>query len=127
MSIRRYLKPINGLPDPRGSLSANLPSAAIASANREVEKVTGSAKKRGPYKKYVPNVVASNTTSQLLLAAASHLEHDTARGATCSINAHHARIVKFFVQFDLYENILTRIFFTRKFSKRKKNELRYVA
>ena len=44
------------------------------------------------------NVVASNTTSQLLLAAASHLEHDTARGATCSINAHHARIVKFFVQ-----------------------------
>ncbi len=37
MSIRWYLKPINGLPDPRGSLSASLPSATIAAANREVE------------------------------------------------------------------------------------------
>ena len=38
-SIRRYLKPVSGLPNPRGSLSAILPSAAIASANHEVEKV----------------------------------------------------------------------------------------
>ena len=35
MSIRRYLKPIDGLPDPKGSLSTTIPSAAIASANRE--------------------------------------------------------------------------------------------
>ena len=34
MSIRRYLKPIDGLPD-RGALSTTIPSAAIASANRE--------------------------------------------------------------------------------------------
>ena len=35
MSIRRYLKPIDGLPDPKGSLSTTIPSAAIAYANRE--------------------------------------------------------------------------------------------
>ena len=54
MSIRRFFKPIDGLPDPKGSLSAAIPSAAIASANREVQKVMDSGnKKRGPYKKYV--------------------------------------------------------------------------
>ena len=52
MSIRRYLKPIDGLPDLKGSLSTTIPSAAIASANREVQKAIGSGKKkRGPYKK----------------------------------------------------------------------------
>ena len=35
MSIRRYLKPIDGLPDLKGSLSTTIPFAAIASANRE--------------------------------------------------------------------------------------------
>ena len=35
MSIRRYLKPIDGLTDPKGSLSTTIQSAAIASANRE--------------------------------------------------------------------------------------------
>ena len=51
MSIRRYLKPI-GLPDPKGSLSTTIPSATIASANREVQKAIRSGKKkRGPYKK----------------------------------------------------------------------------
>ena len=35
MSIRQYLKLIDGLPDPKGSLSTTIPSAAIASANRE--------------------------------------------------------------------------------------------
>ena len=54
MSIRRFFKPIDGLPDPKGSLSAAIPSAAIASANREVQKVMDSGnKKRGSYKKYV--------------------------------------------------------------------------
>ena len=33
MSIRRYLKSIDGIPDPKGSLSTTIPSAAIASAN----------------------------------------------------------------------------------------------
>ena len=38
MSIRRYLKPIDGLPDPKGSLSTPpFPSTAIASANRRID------------------------------------------------------------------------------------------
>ena len=35
ISIRWYLKPIDGLPEPKESLSTTIPSAAIASANRE--------------------------------------------------------------------------------------------
>ena len=35
MAVCRYLKPIDGLPDPKGSLSTAIPSAAIASANQE--------------------------------------------------------------------------------------------
>jgi hypothetical protein len=54
MSIRRFFKPIDGLPDPKGSLSGAIPSAAIASANWEVQKMMDSRKKkRGPYKQYV--------------------------------------------------------------------------
>ena len=33
VSVRQYLKLIDGLPDPKGSLSTTIPSAAIASAN----------------------------------------------------------------------------------------------
>ena len=52
MSIRP--KPINGIPDLKGLLSATMASAAIASANREVLKVIKPCeKKRGLYKKYV--------------------------------------------------------------------------
>ena len=40
MSIRRYLKPIDGVPDPKGSLSTTIPSAAIAFANREDRHLT---------------------------------------------------------------------------------------
>ena len=50
MSLYQYFKA--SLLDPRGSLSEALPSAAIASANREVCKVRNtdkSTKKRGPY------------------------------------------------------------------------------
>ena len=35
LSICRNLNPIDGLPDPKGSLSTTISSAAIASANRE--------------------------------------------------------------------------------------------
>ena len=55
MALLRYMKPVGGLPDPRGSLSSSIPSQAIAEANKEVQKATGSAPgggKRGPYKKY---------------------------------------------------------------------------
>jgi len=37
MALLRWLKPENGLPDPRGSLSSSIPSQAIAAANQEVE------------------------------------------------------------------------------------------
>ena len=54
MSIRCFFKPIDGLPDSKGSLSRAIPSAAIVSANREVQKVMDSGKKkRGPYKRYI--------------------------------------------------------------------------
>ena len=57
MPIRRFFKPVDGLPDPKGSLSGVILSAAIASTNREVQKVMDSGKKkRSPYKKYVLKV-----------------------------------------------------------------------
>ena len=37
VSICRYLKPIDGLPDPKGSLSTSIPSTAIAFANRRID------------------------------------------------------------------------------------------
>ena len=40
MSIPRYLNPIDGLPDPKGSLSTTIPFAAIASANQEDRHLT---------------------------------------------------------------------------------------
>ena len=51
--IRRYFKQRDGLPDPKGFLSACLPSQAIALANKEVEKTMEAVKvtKRGPYVK----------------------------------------------------------------------------
>ena len=59
MALLRYLKPRDGLPDPRGSLSSSMPSQAIAQANREVQEAIQSDKgKRGPYKKYSPTVRA---------------------------------------------------------------------
>ena len=54
ISIRQFFKPKNGLPDPKGSLSASLPSQAIALANKEVQNVvngTAATKKPGPYKR----------------------------------------------------------------------------
>ena len=90
MCIQRYLKLINRLPNPSGSLFANLLSTAIVSANCKVEKVTGSARKIRVY------VVASNTASHLLLTMASHLNLSMARGVTSPINAHHTWLVKLF-------------------------------
>ena len=37
VSICRYLKPIDGLPDPKGSLSTTIPSTAIAFANWRID------------------------------------------------------------------------------------------
>ena len=52
------MRPVDGLPDPRGQLSLTLPSSSIVEANRYVQKVTKEAakQKRGPYKTYSPTV-----------------------------------------------------------------------
>ena len=52
MALLKYLKPVDGLPDPKGSLTAAMSSAAIAEANKEVQKAiraASSTSKRGPY------------------------------------------------------------------------------
>ena len=49
-----YLKPIDSLPDPRGSLSTTTSREAKAAANQEIQKELNSTKKRGQYKKYTP-------------------------------------------------------------------------
>ena len=96
MSIQRNLNPINRLPDPSGSLSANLLSASIVSANRNnVEKVTGSARKIHVY------VVATNTASHLLLTTASHLNLSMAHGVTSSINARPPHVTCKIISFNL--------------------------
>ena len=51
MSLLKYLKLRDGLPDPKGSLSNSVASSAIAMANKEVEKEIAKKKKRGPYKR----------------------------------------------------------------------------
>ena len=59
MALRKYLRPLNGLPDPKGPLSSRIPSAAIAEANRLVSKTRKEeteTKKCRPYKKYSPSV-----------------------------------------------------------------------
>ncbi len=58
MSLLRYLKHRDGLPDPRGSLSNSVSSRAITRANVEVEaelerQKKENGKKRGPYKRYL--------------------------------------------------------------------------
>ncbi len=53
MALLKYLKPRDGLPNPKGTLSQTLPSRAIEAANREVVQATSEAgRKRGPYKRY---------------------------------------------------------------------------
>ncbi len=100
MSIRRYFKPTNQLPDPRGSLSADVPPATIASANRSASVRYGPSRHAVRPPQLMPK-------------------------PTCM---HHARATckNIFVQFDLYEIIFTRTFFSRTFTRRKKSELRYM-
>ena len=53
MSLLCYLKPIKGLPDPRGSLSRTIPREVIAVA-KKVQKTLTSTNKSGRYRKYTP-------------------------------------------------------------------------
>ena len=53
MSLLRFFKSKDGLPNPTGALSTFVPSAAIAQANRKVQNPISSGKQKcGPYKKY---------------------------------------------------------------------------
>ena len=54
MALLRYLKPSNGLLDPRGSLLSIISSDVINEMNEEVEEATSHApsKKCGPYEKF---------------------------------------------------------------------------
>ena len=53
MSLLRFFKPKNGLPNPTEALSTSVPFAAIAQANGGVLKaISNDKQKREPYKKY---------------------------------------------------------------------------
>ena len=68
------MKPVHGLPDLRGSLSASVPSRAIAEANKRVqEEVTRQAGKRGLY--------AKPSSSQHCEIAKYASQHGTAESA----------------------------------------------
>jgi len=69
MSIYRYLQPVNSLPQPDGPLSSSLPPVAIKEANKSVETVYSTLKKRkrGTYDKLMPE--QQNTLCLLLHAA----------------------------------------------------------
>jgi len=56
MSIYRYLRPVNSLPQPDGPLSSSLPRVAIKEANKSVEAVYRTQKKQqiGTYEKLTP-------------------------------------------------------------------------
>ncbi len=99
MSIRRYFKPTNQLPDPRGSLSAAVPPAVIASANRSASVGYG-----------YPSFATRGATSSI----DAHLHAPGHARATCK---------NIFVQFHLYEIILHEHFFSRKFTRRKKKQI----
>ena len=75
MTLLRYMKPIDSLPDPRGSLSHSIPSQAIAEANREVQKAMAGGGKCGLYTKYSATVhaeIGKYTYQHGAAAAARH-------------------------------------------------------
>ena len=52
MSLLRYLKLNDGLPDPTASLTSKVPTGTIVRANRKVEaEMVEQKKKRGPYRR----------------------------------------------------------------------------
>ena len=70
-----YMKPIHGLPGPRGLLSASVPSRAIAKANKGVrEEVMRQAGKQGPYVK-----LSSSWCCEIAKYAGQHGTAETAR------------------------------------------------
>ena len=95
MALWKYLCPLNGLPDPKGSLSSRIPSAVIAEANRlvnETRKEETEIKKRGSHKKYFSSVwlqiaeYACHHGVALAPRVFSHkLQHNVSESTVCSI------------------------------------------
>ena len=101
----RYMKPVHGVPDPRGSLSASVPSRAIAKANKGVwEEVTRQAGKRGPYVKL--------SSSQRCEIAGQHGAVETARHFIFRWWAQATKI-------KCDENLTDEIFLRRKFPDKR--------
>ena len=76
MALLCYMKPVGGLPDPRGSLSSSIPTHAIAEVNKEVQKAVGTADggKCGPYRRY-----SSTLCAEIAKYACQHGAAATAR------------------------------------------------
>ena len=56
MALLRHLQPKDGLPDPKGSLSSEVPAAAIARANQQVQAASETVReerKRAAYHRYI--------------------------------------------------------------------------
>lgn len=85
MTLRHYFKPVDrtpdGLPDPRGPLSARIPVSAIAAANDAVRDAISEEKKnrhRGKYLIYTPKVrleIAKYATNHGIASAARVFSH----------------------------------------------------
>ena len=64
MALLRHLQPKDGLPYPKGSLSSEVPAAAIARANQQVQAASETVRegrKRATYHRYSPGDRAVNT------------------------------------------------------------------
>ena len=115
VSICRYLKPIDGLPDPKGSLSTTIPSAAIAFANRRIDISLNLVAILHVTVQRI-DVVTSHTASHRPLFRAD---------GTISQSAYYLQCVCIIIyRVKLFSsNFFTRIFFSRKFTRRKLSEL----
>ena len=123
MSILRYLVPINGLPDPKGPLSSEIPLSIITEANRQVREATSKKQqKRGSYQVYSPSVrqhFSASCFPHLLIKVVStnahphlvfNLSHVNLKpNFHCFKNSLH----QIFVGMLLHENLMQQIFDTQ--------------
>jgi len=99
MALLCNMKPVGGLPDPRGLLRSSIPTQVIAEANTEVHKAVGAADKgkHGPYKRYSSTLcaeIAKYACQHGVAAIARHysnlklkrkLSKSTVNGLTCNV------------------------------------------
>ena len=117
MAVLRYMRPVGGLPDPRGQLSLTLPLSSIVEANRLVQEVTKETakQKRGLYKTYSPTV-----RSEIGKYACQHGVVSAARvfsqrlEKTVSETTVRSMVANFVGGFN-HENLTHEIFHPRKF------------